>query len=153
MRRLTSRTETKNTTVCALTEDYQPMLSESDKDAVVRTSKLAKKRVSSWPELYISSVTRRKKSVKTPGQRLCKTENHIHPANNDQKRNDERRQLLQSSGQPISIEISFKRTTHDGTAHTNTDGKFHLVLHGHPDGSDVLRRVSLQTDTTMFRKE
>ena len=36
-----------------------------------------------------------------------------------------------------------KEKTHDRAAHTDCDGKFHLVLHRHPNRGDMLSCVSL----------
>jgi hypothetical protein len=48
---------------------------------------------------------------------------HLHPANDDEKRNDECSNL-------------------DGRANTDANSELRLVLHGHPHGSNVLRSVA-----------
>lgn len=67
------------------------------------------------------------------------------PANDDHQRHDENGDLLHTSQQGQSMTLSRLqkdgRVTYNRATNANSDGELHLVLHRHPNRSDVLRRV------------
>ena len=66
----------------------------------------------------------------------------LHPANDDEERNDERRNLLDRKKKDQQIRGLGNLRTYNRTPDTDPDRQLRLVLHGHPDGCHVFRGIS-----------
>lgn len=104
-------------------------------------SKLAKNRVSSWPDLIVAPC-------QSSPQRK-KFEGNLRPSNNNQKRDHESRDLLNmNNGIKNNFGVQVMGETYDRAAHADTNGELHLSLHGHPHTRYVLSSIRLCTHIT-----